>query len=55
MEQRPAFIYSSEEAPKLLRPAKPGEDHIWHRPDGKSFKLVDGTWTEWSPEGELDA
>lgn len=55
MEQRPAYIYSSEDTPKLLRPPKPNEDHIWHRPDGKSFKLNGGVWEEWRPESELDA
>lgn len=55
METRPTFIYSSEDQPRLLKPAKPGEDHIWYRPDGKTFKLENGVWHEWSPEGHLDA
>ena len=46
MENARTFIYSSDETPKLLRPAKPDEIHIWYRPDGKTLRLVDGVWTE---------
>lgn len=55
MTERPTFIYSSETTPKLLRPAKPGEDHIWLHPDGRTLKLEDGQWVEHQPDIVGDA
>lgn len=41
------FVYSSVAVPRLLRPAQPGELHVWLQQDGSKKLLVDGVWTEW--------
>lgn len=45
------FTYSSEEEPRLLRPAKEGEIHIWFRKDRTMVLRKLTQWVEW-PKGQ---